>query len=352
MTNWTFFSTLTAQLIGVIQAGGDALLNGALTYAHNAVLAASVAWIAFRAIMVATGKGTVGSLYRDLIRIAVVVFLLQSVATYNQYVGDLAFAIPTEVGKALAAVGANTGDVANGAAFDGVWNAAAKAGLAVFDHIPKYSLSSIPLWIAVIVYLAIALIAIGVSFLVYLASTILLLLLLKTGPLFVALFAFQVSLRFASGWVAAVVSTILTQILTVAILVLFVGVEANTVTHITTTVVAGGVAANFIDEIVTLAEAALVLWLIALLVKQAPSFAQGIAGGVYHNVSSVVGAPSAALRFVSRGGPPPPPGGGGGGGGGGPPNNNGGRGGKSAPPQRVTQPTGKSLSGNGGKNVP
>ncbi len=287
MTNWHFFQALMGQLTALVQGAGDSMLNGALSYARATVLAAIVAWIAFKAIMVANGFAPLNEIYRDLVRAAVVVFLLQSAATYNQYVGNLAVVIPTEVSTALATIGVN-GNVANGAAFDDVWNAAAKAGLTVFEHIPKYSLSSIPLWFAVIVFLAVALVAVGVSFLIYLASTVLLLLLLKTGPLFVALFAFSISAKFASGWVAAVVSAILTQIFTVAILILFIGTEQATVVRITQTVT-GGALANFIDEIVTLGEAALLMCLIASLVKQAPSFAGSIAHGVFQNVSSLVG---------------------------------------------------------------
>lgn len=290
MTDWHFFQNLTTQLLALIQAGGDGMMNGALGYVRPLVLAAAVGWIAFKAIMVANGFSSLGEIWRDLIRIAIVVFLLQA-ANYNQYIGGLGLAIPTEVGNALAAVGANAGNIADGAAFDGVWNTAAKAGLSVFDHIPKYSLSSIALWFAVIVYLGVALLAIGASFLIYLATTVLLILLLKIGPLFVALFAFPVTAKFGSGWVAAVVSTILTQILTLAILILFVGVEQASVARITTGV-SGGALPNFIDEVVTLLEAMLLMWLISTLVKQAPSLGGSIAHGVYQNVNGLIGRAS------------------------------------------------------------
>jgi hypothetical protein len=69
---------------------------------------------------------------------------------------------------------------------------------------------------------------------------------------------------------------------------MFVGVEQATITRITAGV-SGGALANFIDEIVTLAEAALLMWLIATLVKQAPSFAGSIAHGVYQNVHGMLG---------------------------------------------------------------
>jgi hypothetical protein len=116
----------------------------------------------------------------------------------------------------------------------------------------------------------------------------------RIGPLFVALFAFPVSAKFASGWVAAVVSAILTQAFAVAILVLFVGVQITIISRVRTGIVDG----NFINAIFGLGEAALLMSIIATLVKQAPSFAQGIAGGVYQNVASMVSAPTAACSGI------------------------------------------------------
>jgi hypothetical protein len=183
VTNWNIFATFMTSLMTGIQAAYNAMLAGSLGYVRGFIFLAVTAWIAARAIMIANRLCGMNDLWRDLIRCAVVVMLLQA-ANYNQYIAALATAIPNEVGNALAETGA--GNMANGAAFDAVWNAAAKAGMATWEQVPKYSLSSIPLWCAIIVYWAIALVAIGTSFLVYLASTVLLLLLLAVGPLFVS----------------------------------------------------------------------------------------------------------------------------------------------------------------------
>lgn len=298
MTNWTFFATLTQQLLALMQAGTAAMTNGSLGYVRPAVLIGITAWLAFQAICVANGIAPMRSLWHGLLRGAIVLFLLQA-ANYTQYISGLAQVLPTEAGNALAAGGANAGNVTNGAAFDGVWNAAAKAGLMVWEAVPRYSLSSIPLWFAIIIYLAIALVAIGFSWLIYLASTVLLALLLAVGPLFLALFAFPQTHKFAAGWTAALASTIVTQILTVAILVMFVGVETATVQRIT----AGAGAAvvdNFINAIITLAEGALLMWLIGMLVKQAPSLAQGIAGGVYQSVGGMLASAAAGTAAAGR----------------------------------------------------
>jgi type IV secretion system protein VirB6 len=308
LTNWNFFASLMTALLAAIQGGTGGMINGALGYVRPILLAAITVWIAFQAIAVANNVAPLRSLWHGVIRAAVVVFLLQGAANYNQYVSNLATAIPTQVGAALATAGVNTANVANGAEFDTVLNAAIKAGLVIYDQIPDYSFKTPGLCIAIVVYWGIALGAIGISFAVYLASTLLLQLLLAVGPLFVALFAFPQSAKFAAGWVAALVSVIVTQILAVAILIMFMAAETATVQRVTAAG-AAGMAGNFMNGIIALGEGALLMVLIAMLVKQAPSLAQGIAGGVYQNVAGIVGAPAAlarkAIEKINPGNPPP-----------------------------------------------
>ena len=274
------------------------MINGALGYARPAVLAGAVAWLAYQAICVANGVAPLRSFYHGLIRMAVVVFLLQA-ANYNQYIDQLALAIPTQASNALAAVGVAPGSVSGGAAFDTVWNAAYKAGWGVYEMIPKYSLSSIALWFGVMLYLGIAIVAIGAAWVVYIASTVLLTLLLAAGPLFVALYAFPQTIKFGVGWVAGVASTIVAQILTVAVLVMFVGIEQTTLAGVGAAAQAG--TGNFIGSIVTLFEAAMLMGIVATLVRQCPGIAQGIAGGVYQNVSGILGTAEKAAAETAKG---------------------------------------------------
>ena len=295
MTNWNFFQSLTTALLAAIQVGTNGMINGALVYVRPVLLIAMTAWIAYQAIKVANGLAPMSSLQRGVIRAAVVVFVLQGAGNYNQYVANVATAIPTEVGVALAAAGVAAGNIANGAEFDMVLNTAIKAGLVIYDQIPDYSFKTPALCFAVVIYWGIALGAIGFSFAVYVASTLLLKLLLAVGPLFVALFVFPEVAKFGVGWVAAAVSTVVTQILAVAILIMFMAAETATVQTVTAAG-AAGMAGNFMNGIIALGEGALLMVLISTLVKQAPGLAQGIAGGVYQNVSAVMSAPAAVAR--------------------------------------------------------
>ena len=302
MNNWNFFQSLFSQLNGIIQSNAVVALNGALDYARPAVQIGVVAWIAARAIAVANGFHIGNEIWKDMLRAVVVLFLISGAGTYNQYIGNLATAIPNEVGTAIAGGpgGPGTASIANGAAFDTVWSNAAKAGMTVFGHVPKYTLASIPLWCAVVVYMAVALVAIGLSFLIYLASTMVLTLLLMVGPLFVALYAFPVTARFANGWVSALVSAIVTQILTVGVLMMFMATEAATVNNVT----AGSALQEVTDELVTLGEAGLLTWLIYKLVMEMPGLSATIAGGFYHHVgpilSDAVGAGALAAKVMAK----------------------------------------------------
>jgi type IV secretory pathway VirB6-like protein len=245
---------------------------------------------------VANGVASIRALYHGVLRAAVVVFLLQSAATYNQYVGTVAQVIPTEVSNAITPGGAAGGNVSGGTAFDNVWNAAANAGIKVWEGIPSYSLKGAMLFLLVGVYFIAALACIGGGFLVFLASTILLTLLLKIGPLFVAMFAFPQTHKLAAGWVAAVASTIVTQILAVAVLVLFTAAELATVMRI----VVPAAGDNFLTQLFVLLEAALLLAVIASLVRQTPSIAVSIAGGVYQNVGGWLGTAGAVTGVAAK----------------------------------------------------
>ena len=291
MQNWQFFAGLYRDITGLATAGTNGILNGALGYVRPVLLVAITAWIAAQAITVSLGQASMRSLYGGIIRGAVVVFLLQGAATYNQYVGTVAQAIPQEVSNAITP-GA-VGNIGGGVAFDNVWNAAAKAGIAVWESIPSYSIKGAMLFLLVGVYFIATLCFIGAGFLVYLASTVLLQLLLAVGPLFVALFAFPQTHKFAAGWVAAVVSTLLTQILAVAILVMFTAAEQATVARIAAPG-PGGVG-NFIDPLFTLLEASVLLYIIYKLVHQAPTIAASVSGGVYQGVGSLLASAGKAV---------------------------------------------------------
>lgn len=298
MNNWTFISDLLGQITQLVANGGTPLLAATVAYVHPIVIAGAVAWIAAQAVAVAYANTPMRTLYNGIFRIAVVIAVLQSVGTYNQWVGDVAQALPNEIANMLSGAHNN---ITAGQAFNNVLNAAFKAALTVWEHAPTYSLTIIIIGIAIIGFLALAIMCIGAAALTYVASTVSLIFFIKIGPLFLALFAFPLTRRFGSGWVTAIVSAALTQILTVALLALLIGAEQQTITQMVTKS-ATGADPNVINELISLMLGGFLFWVVWELMKQAASFASSIAGGVHQRVGQFAEAAVSAATSVAGAG--------------------------------------------------
>jgi type IV secretion system protein VirB6 len=303
MNNWTFISDLLNHLVQLVQNGGNPLLNAAVGYVRPLVIACAVAWIATQALAVSYANASSATLLTGIFRIAVVVAVLQTAGTYNQWVGDVAQTLPNEIANTISGAQNN---ITTGQAFNTALNAAFKGALTVWEHAPKYSFTVIIIGISVIGFLAIAIASIGSAALTYAASTIALIFFIKIGPLFLALFAFPQTRRFGSGWVTALVSAALTQIFTVGLLGLLMGAEQQTINQMVTKT-ATGADPNVIDELISLMLGGFLFWVIWELLRQAASFASSIAGGVHQKVnqfadkamSVATAAPGVAVKGIA-----------------------------------------------------
>ena len=170
------------------------------------------------------------------------------------------------------------------------------SGLIVYNNLPSLSLKGIGLAIAVIIYWVVALAAIGVGFVVFLASHVLLALEIAIGPLFVALFAFPATRSFFNGWLSAVVSTVLAMVLIVALMSLMVQVETAEIARLA----AAPSGANVIGQLGALLGVGALLGICGILSRQIPSVATGIAHGVYHNTNAYTAALWTGTRGAAR----------------------------------------------------
>ncbi len=298
MNNWTFFAATYSTIAAPLQVAINGLLANTIGWVRAPLFATITLWVGLQAIAVANGGTTLSSLYRGLLRAAVVVAILQSVATYDQYVVNLAQTIPNEVGVALAGGGAGA-TVTNGSAFDLVWNQAAKAGLMVWEHIPSYSFKGAILTLCVAAYFIVAFASILGGFTIYLVSSILMSLLLCVGPLFIALYPFPPVRRFFAGWLSAIVGAGITQILSVAVLGLLIGGEMATVNRIVQNA-GDGANANFVSELLILLEAGGLMFFVCRLINQVPAISVAIAGGVYQNVGRLASMPMVMVGATAR----------------------------------------------------
>ena len=153
-------------------------MAGAVTAGVGAML---IAW----ALTIAVGAELAGAVMnrmitRVLLPAAVVVFLLSSVATYQQWLVTWISQIPDDIGRAI--TGGLRGTVVNsGDPFDNVWNKAYVAGAAVFTNLP-FSLKGAVLALVVIAYWIAAAAAVLLAFAMFVTSKVLLQLLVAVSP--------------------------------------------------------------------------------------------------------------------------------------------------------------------------
>lgn len=297
LNNWTFISNLLTQLTTLTNNAGNGLLTGTLGYALQVVTAGAVAWIAAQTLAVSHNAAQPATLLHGIFRIAVVVAVLQSVATYNRWIGDVAQTLPNEVTNAITI---GQGGITTGQAFDNVMNQAFKAGLTLWNSAPKYSFIGLVVGLVVVAFWAIAVVCIGSAALTYATSTVLLIFFIKIGPLFLALFAFTQTRRFGSGWVTAMVSAALTQIFAVALLALLIGAEQLTLNQIVATAT-GQDSSNYVNQIISILLGAFLFWVVFQVTKQASHFAAAIAGGVHQRVNQAADKFTAMATGAAKG---------------------------------------------------
>ncbi len=278
--NWNFFATLYSSIASPLDSSVSvviAALVGYLTPVLRALMVVYVGGTALTTMMNPTQEPLTG-LLRNLIRSALVFFIISSAANFNQYFGTLFLTtLPTELGNSIS--GATGAHSLTGGAFDDVWNRAWAAGLVVYKNLP-WSIKGIALQFLVVAYWIIAILAIGVGFLIYLGAHVALGLVVAIGPLFVTCYLFPATRRFFEGWISALVSLVLTQVLTITLLVLLTNTENATITQIS-----AGSGSNEIAQVQLLLYAIVLFVMCALLASQLPGIAVGIAGGVHQQVS-------------------------------------------------------------------
>ena len=123
-----------------------------------------------------------------VVRGAVVVTLVGNAGNFNQWIGTLFLTtIPNEIGQAInGSFGGGGAPVSGGQQFDAVWNAAYKAGLIVYNNLPSVSLKGYRSSFCVFGFWGVALAAVAIGFLMFLASNVLMALLVAVGPIFIA----------------------------------------------------------------------------------------------------------------------------------------------------------------------
>jgi type IV secretion system protein VirB6 len=279
--NWNFFATLYTGINSPVQDFVGVVIGAVTGHLTPILRALIVVYVAGMAMIAAfnPSQEPLTNWLRYLVRAALVYFIVSSAANFNQYLGTLFLTtLPTEIGNAIS--GAAGTHMVTGGAFDSVWNKAWMAGLVVYKNLP-WSIKGMALDLLVVLYWFVAITTIGIGFLIFLSSHVMLALVIAVGPLFVCCFMFPSSRRFFDGWVGTSVALVLTQILSITLLSLLTDTENATIAQIA----ADNAGGNEIAQLQLLLYGVVMFIMCAMLAAQLPGIATGIAGGVHQQVS-------------------------------------------------------------------
>jgi type IV secretion system protein VirB6 len=298
--NWTLFQSVYSAVDLPVVNAVNGVLDALAAYLNPMMIAMLTAYMMLAGLRLALAPNgaPMQTMMMDVVRGALVVTLVGNAGNFNHWIGTLFLTtIPNEIGQAVnGSFGAGGTPVNGGAQFDAVWNAAYKAGLVVYNNLPSVLLKGIALTFCVFVFWFLAIASVAIGFLMFLASNVLMALLVAVGPIFIACALWPASRAFFSGWVASCVSTLTAQILIVALMSLMLTVETAQLHQIT----ASPINANEVGQIGSLIGVAALLGICSLLAKQIPAVAVGIAGGAYHNLNSYANAIGAAGAAGSK----------------------------------------------------
>ncbi|HTW73181.1 MAG TPA: type IV secretion system protein [Acetobacteraceae bacterium] len=290
----TFFASLYTALITPLLAQLQAMIGTVISTMAPIAAVMTVIAVAVSGAEVAFGQKTFSRFKRD-VAIAAIVVVLATSAYYTKYISDLFLTgIPNTLGNAL---GATTNPASS---LDRVLNTVVKATFEDYHQLP-WGLMSIPLGIGLIVILAVTVTCLLFSFGVYMTATIINVVVVLIGPVFLILGITPITRRFTAGWFSVLVGGCITQVLALGVIQLMTTAELTMIQGFITVAAPAAGGDNSIVILWGLTESAMLLGLTAAAVKQVPAISRAIGHGVYHSSAGLQAATFGAARQIAGG---------------------------------------------------
>lgn len=271
----TLFNDINNFLLTYVAATSSEVINMAMPV----IALAAVVWFWVFGVKTAFGLGEgrgerdVAVFFMKALRLGIVVGLAGSAAAYQANIVNLVMQMPNDVANAL--VNHSTGSVTGSAATDLVDNTMAAGFHVAGEAFAKASILSAAGWsfiaiaaIALLATAALAVVAGGVLVIVLVTLAVL----AGLGPIFILLFAFEVTREYTARWISEVVASMLLLVMLSAIMGLFMSIFEGYVTNIRFDSVQN--VAGDIGGLVFIALAG------AFLMLEAPGKAARLAGGL------------------------------------------------------------------------
>lgn len=289
--NWSIFATLVAQIEPPLMAAVNGMIAALSGNMAGVLKAGILVWLAGHMLVRVLNPGghPLSEMESKVIRGGIGFVLATQAAEYHTYIRDV-FLTGLPNGITALVSGAAGGQAISGAAFDAVWNKAWVGGLTVYQTLGTFEFG---LQLMVVLYWIIALISIGAGFLIWMVSKLLLALFVGTGPLFVALFVFPATKGWFQGWLNGMLSSVVCQVFTVALLTILTAAENTIIAQI-----AGVGPGGAVQQLQLLLGGMLLFFICGLIVTQLPGAAVSIGGGVAFHAGAIGGAAFGAAGGV------------------------------------------------------
>jgi type IV secretory pathway VirB6-like protein len=273
VNQWTFFQNIYTNLITPNLAAMQAMVTQVSATMMPIAAVMAVIWIAFMGADMAIGSKSGQQVVKEFGIMALFLGLLP-MAQYNTYVsGFILNGVPNTFNAAMGATGTPM------AALDNELQQAVTAASKTYEALPGNPLKFIPLGLAIIVFVGSAAITVCYAFGVYMVAALINVAAVVVGPVFIALAAFPISRRLATGWFGVLVGGCVTQLMAMTVITLLAKGEAIMINGVVVTAKASN--SNSVMMLWGLAQVAMLFYLAKLVVQAIPDIARAIGGGVH-----------------------------------------------------------------------
>lgn len=301
MNSWQFFEFLFETFDTRFLQAVQGMITAVVAAVHTPLLLSVSVYIGSIAAMelYQPSSDPLFMLFRKVIRAAIVIFAVTAANYTNGIATLLLTTLPNDLTAVITGAGGN-GQLAP-EAFDRLWGGAWAAGNQVYANIAGWSLKGILLMLMIGGYWFLSGLAILAAFMVFIVSHILLGLLIATGPFFIPFLLFERTYGYFSGWLATVLSLIVTQMFTVGLLALFLPVIGQILLQVGALNNGTGLnARNEMAQLHYLIEAGLLFVALTYLTSRIPPLAQAVMGGVAADLGPVARMAHAAIGDTGR----------------------------------------------------
>lgn len=275
-------ATIWQYLTGPFQTGSTQIASALSGWVGTEFRLCVVAYLVVSLLIAgwSSDPHEIPNFFKKLFLASTVFAIAGNLAAYNYYVVGLTHGITDGISTAITGL-IGQGKPVTAASFDELGTRLFTLGIVVYTA-TGFSWKLIFIGFAIVLHWFLSFIALFLMFTFYCISYVVTVFALGFGPIFVVLYFWEETRRFFNGWLSCLVTGMLTQVFTVALLSILVDVARDVISRYLTTYQGGlvGAVEDTPRRILVMLGACATTLMFGFLTYQAYKMAQTIAGGV------------------------------------------------------------------------